>query len=120
IRIGMEYFAPDEVMITQLLDARRRGVEIDVLLPGKEIDVPLVRRASRHQWGRLLEAGIRIHEYLPTNYHTKVVMVDQHWTTIGSANFDERSFRLNDEANLNVYDQAFARRQIHDFSQDLS
>jgi len=120
IRIGMGYFAPDEVLITQLLDARSRGVEIDVLIPGEEIDVPMVRRASRYQWGRLLEAGIRIHEYLPTNYHTKLVIVDQHWTTIGSANFDERSFRLNDEANLNVYDQAFAQRQIQDFNQDLS
>ncbi|WP_274630922.1 phospholipase D-like domain-containing protein [Arvimicrobium flavum] len=120
IRIGMGYFAPDEVMIAQLLDARRRGVEIDVLIPGEEIDVPIVRRASRHQWGRLLEAGIRIHEYLPTNYHTKVVIVDQQWTTIGSANFDERSFRLNDEANMNVFDQGFAQRHIEDFSRDLS
>ena len=120
IRIGMGYFAPDEVMIEQMLDARRRGVEIDVLIPGEEIDVPVVRRASRYHWGRLLEAGIRIHEYLPTNYHTKVVIVDQHWTTLGSANFDERSFRLNDESNLNVYDQEFARRQSEDFTRDLS
>lgn len=120
IRIGMGYFAPDEVMIEQLLDARKRGVAIDVLIPGKEIDVPMVRRASRYHWGRLLEAGIKIHEYQPTNYHTKVVIIDEHWTTIGSANFDERSFRLNDEANLNVYDQAFAQRQIEDFTNDLA
>lgn len=120
VRIGMGYFAPDEIMIAQLLDASRRGVEIDVLIPGEEIDVSLVRRASRHQWGRLLEAGVRIQEYLPTNYHTKVVIVDEHWTMIGSSNFDERSFRLNDEANLNVYDREFALRQIEDFTHDLS
>lgn len=117
--IGMGYFAPDDVMIEQLLDARQRGVEIDVLIPGQEIDVPIVRRASRYHWGRLLAAGIRIHEYLPTNYHTKTVIIDELWTTIGSANFDERSFRLNDEANLNVYDQTFAERQIDDFNRDL-
>lgn len=120
IRIGMGYFAPDEVMIEQLLDARRRGVEVDILIPGEEIAVPIVRRASRHHWGRFLEAGIRIHEYRPTNYHVKLVIVDEHWISVGSANFDERSFRLNDEANLNIYDRDFARRQIEDFTRDLS
>jgi cardiolipin synthase len=120
VRIGMGYFAPDEIMIIQLLDARRRGVEIDVLVPGEQIDVSLVRHASRHQWGRLLAAGVRIYEFVPTNYHTKVVIVDEQWTTIGSSNFDERSFRLNDEANLNVYNREFALRQIEDFTHDLS
>lgn len=120
VRIGMGYFAPDEIMIIQLLDARRRGVEIDVLVPGEQIDVSLVRHASRHHWGRLLAAGVRIHEFVPTNYHTKVVIVDEQWTTIGSSNFDERSFRLNDEANLNVHNREFALRQIEDFTHDLS
>lgn len=120
VRIGMGYFAPDEIMIIQLLDARRRGVEIDVLVPGEQIDVSLVRHASRHHWGRLLAAGVRIYEFVPTNYHTKVVIVDEQWTTIGSSNFDERSFRLNDEANLNVYNREFALRQIEDFTHDLS
>ena len=100
VRIAMGYFAPDDVIIRQMLDARKRGVEIDVLIPGDEIDVPLVRRASRHIWGPMLEAGIRIHEYQPTNFHAKLIVVDEHWTTIGSANFDERSFRLNDESIL--------------------
>jgi cardiolipin synthase len=118
LRIGMGYFAPDDVIMRQMLDARRRGVEIDILIPGAEIDVPMVRRASRHQWGELLQSGMRIHEYQPTNYHTKVVIVDEHWSTIGSANFDERSFTLNDESNLNVYDREFALRQIEDFNRD--
>ena len=120
IRIAMGYFAPDDVTILQLLDARRRGVEIDVLIPGGEIAVPLVRRASRHHWGTLLAAGIRIHEYQPTNYHPKLVVVDEHWSTIGSANFDERSFRLNDESNLNVHDRDFALEQIAVFDADLA
>lgn len=120
IRIAMGYFAPDDVIMQQMLDARRRGVEVDILIPGQEIDVPLVRRASRHHWGALLEAGIRIHEYQPTNYHPKLVVVDGHWSTIGSANFDERSFRLNDESNLNVHDRDFALEQIAVFDADLA
>lgn len=120
VHIAMGYFAPDDVIIMQMLDARQRGVEIDILIPGDEIAVPIVRRASRHLWGQMLEAGIRIHEYQPTNFHTKLVVVDDQWTTIGSANFDERSFRLNDESNLNVYDRDFALRQVEDFNRDLT
>ena len=120
IRIAMGYFAPDDVIMLQMLDARRRGVEINILIPGDEIAVPLVRRASRHYWGTRLEAGIRIHEYQPTNYHPKLVVVDEHWSTIGSANFDERSFRLNDESNLNVHDRGFALEQIAVLDADLA
>ncbi len=120
IRIAMAYFVPDDVAIAQLLDARRRGVEIDVIVPSGETDVPMTRHASRYFWGPMLEAGIRIHEYQPTMYHTKVVIVDEFWSTIGSANFDDRSFRLNDESNLNVYDRDFALEQIADFDADLA
>ncbi len=120
IRIAMAYFVPDDIAIAQLLDARRRGVEIDIIVPGGETDVPMTRHASRYFWGPMLEAGIRIHEYQPTMYHTKVVIVDEAWATIGSANFDDRSFRLNDESNLNVFDRDFALRQIEDFEADLA
>lgn len=120
IRIAMAYYAPDDVIIGQLLDARARGVAIDVIVPGEIIDVPLLRRASRHLWGGALRAGIRIHEYQPSMYHTKMLIVDESWATIGSANFDERSFRLNDEANLNVYDRDFALEQIAIFNEDLT
>jgi cardiolipin synthase len=119
LRIAMAYFVPDDVIIAQLLDARQRGVEIDIIVPSGQTDVPMVRRASRHFWGPMLASGMRIHEYQPTMYHTKVMIVDEHWTTIGSANFDERSFRLNDESNLNVYDRDFALEQIADFDADL-
>lgn len=119
VRIAMAYFVPDEVAIKQLLDLRRRGVKVDVIVPGDNNDVPMARRASRHLWGRLLKAGIRIHEYQPTMYHTKVIIADEQLAIIGSANFDERSLRLNDEAILNVYDQDFARKQIAIFNHDL-
>jgi cardiolipin synthase A/B len=120
IRIGTPYFVPDDIALAQLLKARRRGVDIDILVPGPHMNKQLVRSASRHFWGDLLAAGARIHEYQPTMYHPKIVIVDETWTTIGSANFDERSFRLNDEANVNVFDTAFARHQAAMFDADIA
>jgi cardiolipin synthase A/B len=120
IRIGMAYFVPDDITLTQLVDAARRGVEIDIILPGEIMSVEIVRHGSRHFWGELLEAGIRIHEYQPTMYHAKLLIVDDAWVSIGSSNFDERSFRLNDEANLNVYGPTFAAEQIAMFEADLA
>jgi cardiolipin synthase A/B len=120
IRIGMAYFVPDDHSIAHLLQARRRGVEVDIILPSGHIDFDIVRKASRHFWGDLLRAGVRIHEFQPTMYHSKFVIVDDRWATLGSTNFDERSFSLNDEANLSVYDQAFAREQIRVFEEDLT
>lgn len=120
IRIATPYFIPDDVAIRQLVDARARGVEVDILLPGPEINKPPVRRASRALWGPLLQAGVRIHEYQPTFLHAKLLIVDEALASVGSTNFDERSFRLNDEANLNVFDPAFAREQIEMFEADLA
>ena len=68
----------------------------------------------------MLEAGVLIYEFLPTMYHCKIMIVDSVWTSVGSTNFDNRSFRLNDEANLNVYDRTFAATQIADFEADRS
>jgi len=120
IRIGMAYFVPDEIAIAQLVDAAERGVQIDIIVPGPHISKETVRHGSRHFWGDLLQAGIRIHEFQPTMYHAKIFVVDEDWVSIGSANFDVRSFRLNDEANLNVYDRDFARQQIAIFEDDLA
>jgi cardiolipin synthase len=120
IRIAMAYFVPDDVAIAQMLEARARGVEIDIIVPGEQTDMPVARYGSRHFWGELLEAGVRLHEYQPTMYHPKVLIVDGWWTTIGSTNLDERSFRLNDESNLNVYDELFAQTQIDIFEADLA
>jgi len=83
------------------------------------MDAETVRRASRARWGELLEAGIEIAEYQPTMFHCKVMVVDDLWVSVGSTNFDTRSFALNDEANLNVLDAEFARRQVADFERDF-
>ncbi|MCD6680993.1 MAG: phospholipase D-like domain-containing protein [Burkholderiaceae bacterium] len=120
IRISASYFIPDEVAVASLVAACERGVRVRILLPGPFIDMPLVRRASRHYWGTLLRAGVEIHEYQPTMYHVKVMIVDQQWVSCGSSNFDNRSFRINDEANLNAYDVSFARRQVALFEEDLA
>lgn len=120
IRLSASYFIPDDVAINTLLDALRRGVRVQVILPGHHLDRPSVRRASRAEWGDLLRAGAEIHEYQPTMYHVKVMIVDDLWVSVGSTNFDARSFAINDEANLNVYDREFARRQVEIFERDLA
>ena len=74
---------------------------------------------SRAAWGPLLEAGVQMHEYQPTMFHCKVLVVDDFLVSVGSTNFDNRSFRLNDEANLNIYDEAFAKAQVATFEDDL-
>ena len=87
----------------------RRGVDVRVIVPGEYTDVPIVRHAGRFQYSQLLRRGIRIFEYQPTMMHAKTMVVDGIWTTIGSSNFDDRSFRLNDEVNVNVYDEDHRR-----------
>ena len=119
IRLSTPYFVPDELSEQALIAAARRGVKVQLIVPGKEIDTDVVRGASRSRWGPLLEAGIEFYEYQPTMYHCKVLLVDEFLTSVGSTNFDNRSFALNDEANLNVFDAAFAARQVEVFEQDL-
>lgn len=100
--------------------AVRRGVDVRVIVPGKYTDVPIVREASHLQYDMLLRRGIRIFEYQPTMMHSKTMVVDGIWSTIGSSNFDDRSFRLNDEVNVNVYDEGVAAQMEAMFSEDLS
>ena len=119
IDLAMAYFVPDEIALETLEDAMKRGVKVRIIMPGPHTDAQLVRRASRALWGRILAAGAEMYEFQPTMYHCKVLIVDGLWTSVGSTNFDPRSFRLNDEANLNVYDREFARRQTADFEADL-
>jgi cardiolipin synthase len=119
IHLSMAYFAPDEMALDALRAALRRGVSIKILLPGHHTDAQIVQNASRAKWGELLKEGAEIYQYQPTMFHCKVLVVDGLWTSVGSTNFDNRSFRLNDEANLNVYDAELARRQIEIFDADL-
>ena len=120
IYLSTPYFVPDALTIKAIADAAKRGVVVQVITPGRHIDSEIVRRASRARWGPLLEAGVEIYEYQPTMYHCKAMIVDALWVTVGSTNFDPRSFNLNDEANLSYYDAEFARRQIGIFQQDLA
>jgi cardiolipin synthase len=120
IDLSSAYFVPDALTQAALVSAAKRGVKIRIITPGEHMDAETVRRASRAGWGALLRAGIAIHEFQPTMFHCKVLVVDALWTSVGSTNFDSRSFALNDEANLNIDDAAFAHRQIEIFEADLA
>ena len=116
--LANSYFVPDDLAVQALVAAKKRGVDVQVIVPGPIIDTGITRRASRARWGPLLEAGVEIYEYMPTMYHCKVLVVDDAWVSVGSTNFDDRSFKLNGEANLNVLSATFARRQVEVFFQD--
>ena len=118
LHLSSSYFVPDELTVGALVAAARRGVKVRIITPGHHIDSELVRAASRERWGPLLRAGIRIAEYQPTMYHVKALVVDALMVSVGSTNFDQRSFSLNDEANLNILDADFAARQLAVFEQD--
>lgn len=118
IDISSAYFIPEEFSKNALIEAAKRGVKIRIITPGKYIDTDIVRKASRSGWGEMLKANIKIAEYAPTMYHCKVLIVDHLMVSVGSTNFDNRSFRLNDEANLNVLDANFAKEQTNIFESD--
>ncbi len=118
IDLSSAYFVPDALTIKALVAAAARGVKIRIITPGKFIDSDVVRIASREAWGELLKAGITIAEYQPTMFHVKAMVVDTLLVSVGSTNFDNRSFSLNDEANLNVMDADFAAAQAAVFEKD--
>ncbi len=118
ICLANAYFVPDDLTLRTLVEARRRGVEVEILVPGPRIDKQFVRDASRARWGELLQAGARFFEFQPTMLHCKLLVIDSAWVSVGSANFDNRSFRLNDEANLNVLDADFGAEQMQVFAAD--
>lgn len=120
IDLSASYFVPDDLTLRALVEAMKRGVRLRVVVPGKHIDSDTVRNASRAKWGPLLAAGAVIAEYEPTMYHCNVMIVDGLLVAVGSTNFDNRSFRLNDEATLNVVDPAFAAAQTAIFEADLA
>ena len=119
IDLSASYFVPDELILDALMTARKRGVRIRVLVPGKYIDSDAVRFSSKASWGPLLRNGVEIHEYQPTMIHTKLLIIDRELVSVGSTNFDIRSFRLNDEASLNIYDHGFAQQMTGVFEKDL-
>ena len=120
IDIVAAYFVPDALTARALEDALARGIRIRLLLPSEKTDSVIMWLASRGFWHRLLQKGAEIYVYNPAMLHTKMMIVDREIVSVGSTNFDIRSFRLNDEANLNVYDHAFATRLTDVFEQDLA
>jgi cardiolipin synthase len=118
IRISHAYFVPDDLALEMLLAARARGVQIQVIIPARN-DSRFGRAASRSRWGRLLEAGVEFHAYEPAMYHCKMMTVDDVFLTIGSVNFDNRSFGINDEVNINVLDANATQAARRIFDDDL-
>lgn len=120
IDITTPYFLPDRSAREELIRAvRERGVEVRVLVPGKHHDHLLTRRSSRRLFGELLKAGVKIYEYKPAMLHHKCLIVDEVWSVIGTTNFDNRSFGLNDEVNVAALDRGLAGRLMKDFHADL-
>jgi cardiolipin synthase A/B len=120
IDIQSPYFILDESTRWSLAAARTRGVQVRILTEGELTDAKPVKLASRHGYDRLLEAGYEIYEYEPTMMHVKAMVVDGVWSVIGSANFDNRSFELNDELTIGVLDRELAAALIADFDRDTT
>jgi cardiolipin synthase len=119
IRISTPYFLPDRALRRAFVALAKRGVAIDVVVPGRHTDQRWVRLASRRMWGQLLRAGIRIHEYRASMTHAKLLIVDELWVVLGTTNIDNRSFEHNDEVNIALRDPEVASRLLTDYRQDL-
>lgn len=119
IDLQAAYFVPDELITEALLAAVERGVHVRIMVPGKHIDQQMVRFVSKALWGDFLKKGVEIHTFKPTMMHNKMLIIDQRMVSVGSTNFDMRSFHLNDEASLNIYDTNFAKAMTRIFEQDI-
>jgi cardiolipin synthase len=120
IQINSPYFVPDRSARRELIRAAQRGVHVQIITPGKANNHPMTRRSSQRRYGPLLQAGIEIYEYQPGMIHKKAMMIDGLWSVIGSTNFDNRSFGLNDEVNLAALDPAVSHRLESDFGDELN
>jgi cardiolipin synthase len=118
IHIQNAYFLPDKQVREEMIKARKRGVDVQIMVPGRNIDLPMVRQASWKNYGELLEAGVKIWEYQPTMLHNKTMVVDGIYATIGSINFDARSMAANAEESLAFYDRDFAAKMEAMFQND--
>jgi cardiolipin synthase len=118
IYIQNAYFVPDAQIREALIQAARRGVDVRIMIPGRHIDMPLLRMASRRHYGELLQGGVRILEYNRTMLHSKDAVIDGIFSTIGSINFDARSLLENNEESLAFYDRDFAARLEATFAAD--
>jgi len=121
VRIATPYFLPDKSARNEMIRAvQERGVELEILVPGRHAVPFLTRRCSRRLYGQLLQAGARIYEFQPAMMHVKTMVVDGLWAVFGSTNFDPRSFGINDEINVAVRGEELAARLDEDFERDLA
>lgn len=120
IQMTTPYFLPDESLTRDLVNARKRGVRVRLLVPGSKSDHLMTRSSSRGTYGPLLEAGVEIYEYQPSMIHAKITVIDGLWSVVGTTNMDNRSFGLNDEVNLAVLDSQLAKELEQEFEQDLA
>ncbi|MEA2148293.1 MAG: cardiolipin synthase [Solirubrobacteraceae bacterium] len=119
LRLTSAYFAPRPAFVEALAEAAARGVDVRILVPGPHMDKTFVRQAGRAVYEQLLDAGVRIFEYCPTMIHAKTLTIDGTWSSVGSVNFDNRSFQLQDEVTLCVCSPAFAAELDEQFERDL-
>ena len=119
IALTTPYFLPDKTLRRELCRAVERGVKLQILVPGMKSDHMVTRSTSRGAYGELLKAGAEVYEYQPSMIHAKILIIDDLWAVVGSTNFDNRSFGINDEVNLAVRDPIVARRLASDFTNDL-
>jgi cardiolipin synthase len=119
ISITTPYFLPDRSLMQELCRAVERGIRVRILVPGRKSDHMLTRSTSRAAYGELLKAGAEVYEYQPAMIHAKVLCVDERWVVVGSTNFDNRSFGINDEVNLAIRDANVTMRFENDMAMDL-
>jgi cardiolipin synthase len=119
ISITTPYFLPDKSLMHELCRAVERGLRVRILVPGRKSDHMVTRSTSRAGYGELLKAGAEVYEYQPSMIHAKVLCVDELWVVVGSTNFDNRSFGINDEVNLAIRDANVAMRFENDMALDL-
>ncbi len=120
LNLTAAYFAPRPAFIEALCEAAGRGVDVRLLVPGEHIDKGFVRLAGRGAYEQLLRSGVRIWEFSPTMLHAKTLTIDARWSSVGSVNFDNRSFQLQDEATLCVSDASFCATLDDQFARDLA
>jgi cardiolipin synthase len=118
IYIANPYFVPDHAALDTLIEAKKRGVDVRIMVSGEANENWLSRQNAVRLYGRLLEAGIHIFEYETTLLHHKTMVVDGVWSTIGTTNFDSRSFAHNEENNICFYDAAVAHHMTEIFVRD--
>lgn len=120
IDLEAAYFVPDDLTVAALERALQRGVRIRLVVPGRYIDSEVINDASQNRWGQMLRAGAKIYRFQPAMFHSKLMIVDGYLTLAGSANFDNRSFSLNDESNVNVFDRGFAGHMEEVVERDIA